>query len=172
MQSNLGLILVRCIKQSSYKDSFFVWKCVTIRRLIMQWNQEIFVIISWNLPGDQRPQTIRILHGWNKKTTRFQSKSPCPKVVHLQPWSQITKLPYTNNTNRSNLTYLNKICPFYSHGLTLIPAWISNHMPSKILVKITYPFSNFYGVTFEVWECISKVTPHFRTCIITYSCCD
>ena len=35
------------------------------------------------------------------------------------------------------------------HGLTLIPAWISNHMPSKVWDEITYPFLNFNGVTVE-----------------------
>ena len=39
---------------------------------------------------------------------------------------------------------------FYSHGLTLIPAWISNHMPSKVWGEITYPFLNFNGCTVEV----------------------
>ena len=28
----------------------------------------------------------------------------------------------------------------YYHGLTLIPAWISNHMPGKVWDKIAYPF--------------------------------
>ena len=40
--------------------------------------------------------------------------------------------------------------PFYQHGLTLIPAWISNHMPCKVWDEITYPFLNFNGCTVEV----------------------
>ena len=32
--------------------------------------------------------------------------------------------------------------PFYNHGLTLIPAWISNHMSRKVWDEITYPFPN------------------------------
>ena len=40
--------------------------------------------------------------------------------------------------------------PFYLHGLTLIPAWISNHMPNKVPDEITYPFLNFNGATVEV----------------------
>ena len=39
---------------------------------------------------------------------------------------------------------------FYLHGLTLIPAWISNHMPGKVWGDITYPFLNFNGCTVEV----------------------
>ena len=40
--------------------------------------------------------------------------------------------------------------PFYYYGLTLIPAWISNHMPGKVWDEITYPFLNFNGCTVEV----------------------
>ena len=29
--------------------------------------------------------------------------------------------------------------PFYLHGLTLILAWISNHLPGKVCDEITYP---------------------------------
>ena len=34
--------------------------------------------------------------------------------------------------------------------LTLIPAWIRNHMPGKVWDEITYPFLNFNGATVEV----------------------
>ena len=40
--------------------------------------------------------------------------------------------------------------PFCQYGLTLIPAWISNHMPGKEWDEITYPFLNFNGATIEV----------------------
>ena len=36
------------------------------------------------------------------------------------------------------------------HGLTLIPAWITNYMPGKVWGEITYPFLNFNGYTVEV----------------------
>ena len=39
---------------------------------------------------------------------------------------------------------------FYKHGLTLIPTWISNHMPSNVWYEITYPFLSFNGATVEV----------------------
>ena len=39
---------------------------------------------------------------------------------------------------------------FYYHGSTLIPAWISNLMPSKVWDEITYPFLNVNGATVEV----------------------
>ena len=39
---------------------------------------------------------------------------------------------------------------FHQHGLTLIPACISNHMHSKVLDEITYSFLNFNCATIEV----------------------
>ena len=47
-------------------------------------------------------------------------------------------------------TALHPSSPFYQHGLTLIPAWISNHKPSKKWDEITYPFLNFNGPTSEI----------------------
>ena len=40
--------------------------------------------------------------------------------------------------------------PFYKHGLTLIPAWISNYIHYNMWDEITYPFLNFNGATVEV----------------------
>ena len=42
--------------------------------------------------------------------------------------------------------------PFYWHGLTLIPAWISNYIHYKVRDEITYPFLNFSGATVEVYD--------------------
>ena len=35
--------------------------------------------------------------------------------------------------------------PYYKHGLTYIPAWISNYIHYKVWDKITYPFPNLSG---------------------------
>ena len=50
---------------------------------------------------------------------------------------------------------------FYQHGLTLIPAWISNHVPSNIWNEITYPFPNFNGAS--LWIDIFEVKLTFET---------
>ena len=55
--------------------------------------------------------------------------------------------------------------PFY--WITLIPAWISNHMPTKVWGEITYPFPNFNGATVEVWKWICIFIPHFIMDMIT-----
>ena len=39
---------------------------------------------------------------------------------------------------------------FDEHGLTLIPAWISNYTHYNAWDEITYPFLNFNGATVEV----------------------
>ena len=45
-----------------------------------------------------------------------------------------------------------KRVPSYKQGLTSIPAWISNHMRSRVWYKITYPFPNFdeYVILFHI----------------------
>ena len=46
-----------------------------------------------------------------------------------------------------SLTELSALC---LHGLTLISAWISNHIQYKVWVEITYPFRNFNGAIVKV----------------------
>ena len=60
--------------------------------------------------------------------------------------------------------------PFYSHGLALIPTWISNYTHYKMWDEITNPFPNFNGATVEVWEWISNFIPHITKYVITYPC--
>ena len=46
-------------------------------------------------------------------------------------------LPFPVNTVSWN--------PSYSHGLTLIPKWMCNHMPNKVWDEIIYPYPKFNG---------------------------
>ena len=55
---------------------------------------------------------------------------------------------------------------FYCHGLTLIPAWISNHMPNEAWDAFAYPFQNLNGCAIEIWQWISDFSPHFIMDII------
>ena len=45
-------------------------------------------------------------------------------------------------------------------------------MTYKVWDEITYPFPNFKGTTFEVWEWISNFILHFMVDMITYPCWD
>ena len=62
--------------------------------------------------------------------------------------------------------------PIYRHGLTLIPAWISNHIHYEVCDEITYPFPNIHECTVEVWEWISNFTPHCTGYGIMHPCWD
>ena len=61
---------------------------------------------------------------------------------------------YVAAIRKQNLTFmiLHYITrgPFYQHGLTLIPAWISKYIHYKVCDEITYPSLNFNGATVEV----------------------
>ena len=51
--------------------------------------------------------------------------------------------------------------PFHKHGLTLILAWISNHIHYKVWEEINNIFPNVNGATVDVFEWISNFVPHF-----------
>ena len=55
----------------------------------------------------------------------------------------------------------------YQHRLTLIPAWISKYMPSKVWDEITYPLANFSSSIVEVWEWISHFILHYIMDVFT-----
>ena len=75
-------------------------------------------------------------------------------------------------SSRQQLLCMSTCSPFYWHGLTLIPAWICNHIHYKMWDEINYPFLNFNGATVEVWEWISNFIPHITGHVITYPCWD
>ena len=58
---------------------------------------------------------------------------------------------------------------FCYHELTLIPAWISNHIHSKMWDEISLPFLNFKSTTIEVWEWMSNFILHLIMDVITYT---
>ena len=53
-------------------------------------------------------------------------------------------------------------------GLASIPAWISNHVSSKVWYEISYPMPNFNSYTTEVSEWISNFIPQITMDVITY----
>ena len=60
--------------------------------------------------------------------------------------------------------------PFYQHRLTLISAWISNHMSSNVGDEISYSSPNFDVCTVDILEWISHYILHFMMDVITYPC--
>ena len=67
--------------------------------------------------------------------------------VHNSPKGQWVKDYFIRN---GYLIFFLTWAPLYQHGLTLIPAWISNYIHCKVLDEIAYPFLNFNGATVEV----------------------
>ena len=49
-----------------------------------------------------------------------------------------------------NLMLLYNKGPLCLHRLTLIPAWLRNHMPGNVWDEITYAFPNFNGEAVKV----------------------
>ena len=54
--------------------------------------------------------------------------------------------------------------PFYKHGSTFIPAWISNYTYYNVWDEITYPFLNFNSATVEVYEWIKSHPTLYCAC--------
>ena len=50
--------------------------------------------------------------------------------------------------------------------------WNGYVITASIVCGIAYPFPNFNGTTFEVWEWISNFTLNFTWHVITYACWD
>ena len=57
---------------------------------------------------------------------------------------------------------------YYSRGVTFVPACISNYTHARMQHGITYPFPNFNGATFEVWERVSDFIPYLIGYVISY----
>ena len=84
-------------------------------------------------------------------------------------------VPRTGNTDTTHVLccyIISSMGPFYQHGLTLTPAWISNCIHYNMWDEITYPFLNFNGATVEVEEWISNFILHFSGYVITHPCWD
>ena len=54
--------------------------------------------------------------------------------------------------------------------VSLLPAWISNHMPNKAWDEILYSFPNVNSCAVEVREWISESMPQLTMYVITYPC--
>ena len=66
--------------------------------------------------------------------------------------------------------YVNDLGPFYKHGLTLISAWISNYMPSKVRGELSIPkLQRLYGWSLRMEK---SFHPTFVMEVITYPCWD
>ena len=91
---------------------------------------------------------------------------------YMQKIRAISPQTHLSGANDEYLDRINIRGPFFYIGLISIPAWISNHISSKVWYEITYPFPNFNGCTVEVWKWVSNFIPHFMKDVIIYQCWD
>ena len=61
--------------------------------------------------------------------------------------SILEKKTFITWQNPSSASHMLGSFGYYVYGLTLIPAWISKHIPRKVWDRITHPFPNFNGCT-------------------------
>ena len=100
---------------------------------------------------------LRQSSDWKWKYTQSPAKLPVKAICWspLDTWKYRLEKenPIVTNTCCEYLFYCQALYSrghFYLHGLTLIPAWISNYIHYKVWDEITYPFLNFNGCTVEV----------------------
>ena len=79
---------------------------------------------------------------------------------YVWPDAADSRVSYRHISLQHNFTQ-NTWDPFYWHGLTLIPAWISSCIHCEVWDEIVYPIPNYTGCPIDVWEWISNFIPHF-----------
>ena len=107
------------------------------------------ILLSAKLQNDWTTKTD-VMDKWDFVRFKFKMTLGWIPYITQHPWALSTR------------------GPFSKRGLTLIPVWISNHMPSKLWDEITNPLLNFNLCT--IWEWINKFIPHIIMDVITYSC--
>ena len=105
------------------------------------------------------PSTILSSH-------RVRKKSATQILKQDYRWSITSKygkqlLIYTTRGNKYQE-------PLLIASFNLIPAWISNHMHSKVMDEITHPFRKHNDCTVVAWEGISYFISHIINDVITY----
>ena len=97
---------------------------------------------------------VTSLIGWAHSQNGPCIISHSPAIVHFDhsfvasSCSMVDEIPQVPQFNPRG--------PFYWYGLTLIPAWINNHMPKKVWDGVIYSFANFKSCTIEVREWTSN----------------
>ena len=110
-----------------------------------------YLHIDGHIVGQQYPLVSMVAEG--DKCRKWALKMTCMAWsmlinglvgVSLQPLQAVWRSHM--NWGNASIAWV----PFYKHGLTLVPAWISNYIHYKVWDEITYPFLNFNSATVEV----------------------
>ena len=139
------------------------------RTWINKWNKYFSIWCDY-LPMPQVQPLLKLSDIWPIISHFYMDviTYPCHKL-DVGIINMSVKRALANFTNLQTKLWTSS-SPFYYHGLTLIPSWISNcnYIHSKVLDEITYSFLNFNACTVEVWEWLSNVISHLTRQGITY----
>ena len=133
-------------------------------------------ILRMRPANERRRYTVTSsLIGWRIHKMIPGKTPPGRSLVSGRSWSGLVKVGLRRRAcdDRSSVILSGTIwVPFYSDGLTLIPACIStcNYTQHNYWGEITYPFQNCNGTTVEVSEWISNVISHLTGHIINHPC--
>ena len=125
---------------------------IEINKAVSQWllTFNLCVSVTWpltcafHIPCTHTPEIIDMHRGMCDNIFTLLLYIPAMRIF-IRLWKSVIWWL----TNTSPFTPMAAMRRRY-HGLTLIPAWISNYMPGKVWGEITYPFLNFNGCTVEV----------------------
>ena len=136
-----------------------------------------------------------LMESWSSCSTRliqrpqqWSSRESCPaqrnnilnqssefmkkKYSFILLWSMYTHSCSASRMSiRTNIVYFSWFHVDLSHQwLISIPTLISNYIPYKMGDDISWSFTNFFGATIKVWECIINFTTLSTPEVITYPC--
>ena len=145
--------------------SYFRWMCESFRVFPPRTFQpDLRPSVIWSLVGATRTGRYP-LRNWS---ILKRKEGRC--TFNLNVWYKRKK--HTRRVVWVERSLADIRVPFYIHGLTLIPAWISNPMPSKVWDEISYPFPKLQRLHRWSLGIINNVIPHFIMDVITYPCWD
>ena len=75
-------------------------------------------------------------------------------------WKYVANNSYHSHGKVHKMAFNAARGPFYQHGVSVIPPWISDYIHYKVWDEFTYPFTNFTGATIEIWEWIGNFLMH------------
>ena len=137
-----------------------LWMQLTLKAAVATHILDIF--IGWFTPNTALARVLRIICHKSHNLVRLSDEYILCCDLDYENLDLEPERVIKNNTRG----------PFYHHGLTLIPAWINNHMPWKVWAEITYPFPNCNGCTVEFWELVTDFIPLFIMDPIIQPCWD
>ena len=146
-------------------DLFYIW-----HKTISQQNQIRYDCFNLFSPCLCNLSSRNVL---NQKSSREGTVSHICNLYFKGLWCVITPIyiyPIKHKIFANINCALSRRDPFYYNWLTLIPSWISNHIPYKPRDEIPYTFPNFNGKTVEIWERISNFIRHFTRHAATSPC--